>query len=156
MSYNRKQGDLIDRSNADLDNHPDIKPLFPDPAAEAIRYYKKTGIYPINHGMVIKRAVFERNPWAVINILKAFNQANDIADAERREHVAYHLETGLCAAGLSQAPGDADHHARPQGQSRGARNGGAIFQPARPDAAAHADGRTVRGERVGFMKLRGA
>ena len=88
----------IDRSNADLDNHPDIKPLFPDPAAEAVRYYKKTGIYPINHGMVIKRAVFERDPWVVINILKAFHQANDIADAERREHVAYHLETGLVPA----------------------------------------------------------
>ena len=95
MSYNPKQGDLIDRSDVDLDNHPDIKPLFPDPAAEAVRYYKKTAIYPINHGMVIKRAVFERDPWAVINILKAFNRANDIADAERREHVAYHLETGL-------------------------------------------------------------
>ena len=95
MSYNPKQGDLIDRSDVDLDNHPDIKPLFPDPAAEAVRYYKKTAIYPINHGMVIKRAVFERDPWAVINILKAFDRANDIADAERREHVAYHLETGL-------------------------------------------------------------
>jgi 4,5-dihydroxyphthalate decarboxylase len=94
MSYNRNQG-LIDRSDADLDHHPHIKPLFPDPAAEAVRYYNKTGIYPINHGLVIKRAVFERNPWVVINILKAFNQANDIADAERREHVAYHFETGL-------------------------------------------------------------
>jgi hypothetical protein len=28
-----------------------------------------------------------------INILKALNEANDIADGERREHVAYHLET---------------------------------------------------------------
>src|SRR5580704_6048749 len=95
MSYNRRHGDLIDRSDADLDNHPDIGPLFPDSAAEAVRYYKKTGIYPINHGMVVKRAVFERNPWVVINILKAFDRANDIADAERREHVAYHLETGF-------------------------------------------------------------
>ncbi len=95
MSYNRRHGDLIDRSDADLDNHPDIEPLFPDSAAEAVRYYKKTGIYPINHGMVVKRTVFERNPWVAINILKAFDHANDIADAERREHVAYHLETGL-------------------------------------------------------------
>jgi 4,5-dihydroxyphthalate decarboxylase len=95
MSYNRRHGDLIDRSDADLDNDPDIRPLFPDSAAEAVRYNKKTGIYPINHGMVVKRAVFERNPWVVINILKAFEEANDIADVERREHVAYHLETGL-------------------------------------------------------------
>jgi len=94
MSYNRNQG-LIDRSNANLEDHPDIKPLFLDSAAEAIRYYRKTDIYPINHGMVIKRALFEQEPWVVINILKAFNQANDIADGERHEHVAYHLETGL-------------------------------------------------------------
>jgi 4,5-dihydroxyphthalate decarboxylase len=94
MSYNRNQG-LIDRSSADIENHPDIRPLFQDSAAEAIRYYKKTGIYPINHGMVVKRAVYERNPWVVTNIMKAFNRANDIADDERREHVAYHLETGL-------------------------------------------------------------
>src|SRR5712692_11668951 len=40
---------LVDRSKADLDNHPDIKPLFADPVAEGIRYYRKTGIYPINH-----------------------------------------------------------------------------------------------------------
>ena len=95
MSYNRRQDDLIDRSDADLEHHPDIAPLFPDPAAEAERYYAKTGIYPINHGMVVKRAVFERDPWVVLNILKAFNRGNDIADAERRDHTAYHLETGL-------------------------------------------------------------
>jgi 4,5-dihydroxyphthalate decarboxylase len=94
MSYNRNGG-LIDRSLADLENHPDVRPLFPDAAAEAVRYYKKTGIYPINHGMVIKRTVFERHPWVVDNILNAFHQANDVADAERREHVAYHLETCL-------------------------------------------------------------
>jgi len=94
MSYNQRHGDLIDRSDVDLDHHPDIEPLFQDSSAEAVRYYKKSGIYPINHGMVIKRDVFERNPWVVMNILKAFNAANDIVDAERREHVAYYLETG--------------------------------------------------------------
>ena len=99
MAYFRKQSaDMIDRSDVDLEHHPDIKPLFADPAAEAVRFYKKTGIYPINHGMVIKRTAYERNPWAVINILKAFGAANDITDAERREHTAYHLETGLVPA----------------------------------------------------------
>jgi 4,5-dihydroxyphthalate decarboxylase len=98
MSYNRRHHDLIDRSDADLEHHGDVRPLFADTAAEAERYHAKTGIYPINHGMVVKRAVFERNPWAVLNILDAFNRANDIADAERAEHVAYHLETGLVPA----------------------------------------------------------
>jgi 4,5-dihydroxyphthalate decarboxylase len=96
MAYFGSPG-LIDRSDVDLAHHPAIKPLFADRAAEAMRYYKKTGIYPINHGMVIKRTVYERNPWAALNILKAFARANDITDAERHEHVAYHLETGLVA-----------------------------------------------------------
>ena len=95
MAYFGGNPGLIDRSDVDLVNHPDIKPLFLDPVAEGIRYYKKTGIYPINHGMAVKRAVYDQNPWVVLNILKAFNDANDIVDAERREHVAYHLETGL-------------------------------------------------------------
>lgn len=97
MFYIRNQN-LIDRSTEDLHNHPDIKPLFPDSAAEGVRYYQKTGIYPINHGMVVKREIAERNPWVIINLLKAFNQANDIANRERVEHVAYHLETGLVPA----------------------------------------------------------
>jgi 4,5-dihydroxyphthalate decarboxylase len=95
MAYFGGHPGLIDRSDVDLFSHPDIRPLFSDPAAEGIRFYKKTGIYPINHGMVVKRALWEREPWVVLNILKAFNEANDIVDAERREHAAYHFETGL-------------------------------------------------------------
>jgi 4,5-dihydroxyphthalate decarboxylase len=94
MAYFGNPG-LIDRSDVDLPSHPDIKRLFADTAAEALRYYTKTGIYPINHGMAIKRAVFEREPWVVLNIIKAFVAANDIAEAERSEHAAYHFETGL-------------------------------------------------------------
>ena len=77
--------------------------LFADNAAECARYYKKTGTYPINHGMVVKRAVFEQNPWIVLNLLKAFHQANDITDRERREHVAYHVEAGLVPEDYRQA-----------------------------------------------------
>ena len=86
---------LVDRSTADLWNHPDIGPLFPDPRAEGIRYYRKTGIFPINHGMVIKREIAEKHPWAVLNILKAFERANDIANRERVDHAEYHVATGL-------------------------------------------------------------
>jgi 4,5-dihydroxyphthalate decarboxylase len=80
---------LIDRSTADLRNHPDIRTLFPDPLAEGIRYHRKTGLYPINHGMVIKRELAEKHPWAITNILKAFNRANELANRQRREHVEY-------------------------------------------------------------------
>jgi 4,5-dihydroxyphthalate decarboxylase len=86
---------LVDRSRADLAHHPDFKYLFPDPAAEGIRYYRKTGIFPINHQAVVRRDIYEKEPWVVLNLLKAFNKANDIANAQRIEHVEYHIATGL-------------------------------------------------------------
>ena len=36
---------LIDRSTADLRNHPDIRPFFPT-QAEGVRYYQKTASTP--------------------------------------------------------------------------------------------------------------
>ena len=88
-------GNLVDRSTADLDNHPDIRPLFLDAYAEGKRFYSKTGLYPINHAMVIKREVAEKYPWAILNIFKAFVEANDMADRQRMAHVAYWLDAGL-------------------------------------------------------------
>jgi 4,5-dihydroxyphthalate decarboxylase len=96
MSYNPARPDnALDRSSLDLANHPQIKPLFADKHAEAVRYVQKNGLYPINHGMVIKREIAETHPWAVLNIYKAFEKANEIAEAQRMEHVEYHLESGL-------------------------------------------------------------
>jgi len=86
---------LVDRSTADLWNHPEVRPLFPDPVAEGIRYYRKTGIFPINHGMVIRRELAQKHPWAILNLYKAFEQAGEIANRERLEHAAYHFATGL-------------------------------------------------------------
>ena len=86
---------LIDRSTADLWNHPDIEPLFRDPVAEGMRYYRKSGLFPINHGMAIRRSIVDRHPWVVLNLYTAFARANDLAEAQRLEHVEYHLAAGL-------------------------------------------------------------
>ena len=86
---------LVDRSTIDLWTHPDIKPLFPDRVAEGVRFYRKTGIFPINHAMVIKREFAEKHSWTALNLLEAFERANEIANKQRMEHVSYHLATGL-------------------------------------------------------------
>jgi 4,5-dihydroxyphthalate decarboxylase len=86
---------LVDRSTVDLWNHPDIRPLFSDPKTESVRFYKKTGLYPINHCMVMKRKIAEKHPWAILNVFKAFERANNIANARRMEHVDYYIETSL-------------------------------------------------------------
>src|SRR5437867_6191714 len=94
---------LVDRSTAELWSHRDIKPLFPDPAAEGIRYYRKTGIFPINHGMVIRKEIADKHPWVVLNLYKAFERANEIADRERLEHADYHVAAGLLGREAAEA-----------------------------------------------------
>ena len=86
---------LVDRSRADLISNPDFKYLFPDSVAEGVRYFRKTGIYPINHQAVVRRDVYEKDPWVAQNLLKAFIAANDIANQRRQQHVEYHLAAGL-------------------------------------------------------------
>jgi len=94
---------LVDRSTIDLWNHPDFKPLFPDPVAEGVRYFRKTGIYPINHAMVIRRTIAEQHPWTVLNLLKAFEESSRVADRRRMEHVEYHVRAGLIAPEAAEA-----------------------------------------------------
>ena len=95
---------LVDRSRLDLAKEPSVRPLFADPVAEGVRYYKKTGLLPINHGMVVKRSLYERHPWLVLNVLKAFERANEIAERERIEHALYHIATGLADAERLRTP----------------------------------------------------
>ena len=98
-----RDNNLVDRSRIDLDHHPDIKTLYPDPLAEGVRYFRKTGIFPINHGMVIRREIAEKHPWTVLNLLKAYDKANEIANSQRMEHVQYHVWAGLISAEAGKA-----------------------------------------------------
>jgi 4,5-dihydroxyphthalate decarboxylase len=75
--------------------HADVRQLFSDVYEECVRYYQRTGLYPINHGAVIKREVVERHPWVALNLFRAFQQAAELADKQRMAHVGYHLESGL-------------------------------------------------------------
>ncbi|MCC6888763.1 MAG: hypothetical protein IT536_09535 [Hyphomicrobiales bacterium] len=99
----RREPKTLERSTVDLRNHPDVKMLFPDPVAEGIRFYRKTGMFPINHGMAIRRELAERHPWIALNLLKAFNRANEIAERQRLEHVQYHVWTGLISPDAGKA-----------------------------------------------------
>jgi 4,5-dihydroxyphthalate decarboxylase len=81
---------LVDRSTADISDV--CRPLFADPVAESTRYFRKNGIYPINHAMVIKRELHEKHPWAGVNIYHAFMRAKEeverSADKTLRDYVA--------------------------------------------------------------------
>ncbi|MBM3529333.1 MAG: hypothetical protein FJX62_14680 [Alphaproteobacteria bacterium] len=78
---------LVDRSRIDLSKDDRFRPLF-DRKAEAARYFKKTGIYQINHGLVIRRSIHERHPWAALNIYNAFVKVR--AEVLRARDTALH------------------------------------------------------------------
>jgi 4,5-dihydroxyphthalate decarboxylase len=86
---------LVDRSRVTLEGNPRFHLLFPSPAAEGQRYFEKTGIFPINHGMVVRREIFEKHPWVALNIFNAFRQAKERTAARMGELVATHVELGL-------------------------------------------------------------
>lgn len=52
--------------------------LFANPRAAEIEYYKKSGIFPIMHTVVIKNEILEKHPWVAVNLLQAFEQAKEL------------------------------------------------------------------------------
>ena len=121
-----RHDNLVDRSKVDLANHPDIKTIFPDPVAEGVRYFRKTGIYPINHGMVVKREIVEKHPWVVLNLYRAYEKANEVANAQRMEHVELSRRFRRHIAGGRQGAARAGAAPRHPGQSQNPRDGGTV------------------------------
>jgi 4,5-dihydroxyphthalate decarboxylase len=58
---------------------PNVRRLFPDHAAAEREYFARTGIFPIMHTIVIRRDVYEANPWVAQSLTKAFEAAKQIA-----------------------------------------------------------------------------
>ncbi|HEY5210939.1 MAG TPA: ABC transporter substrate-binding protein [Stellaceae bacterium] len=61
-------------------SQPDaVQRLFPDYAAVERDYFRKTRIFPIMHTVVIRRDVYEANPWVARSLYKAFVEARRLA-----------------------------------------------------------------------------
>jgi 4,5-dihydroxyphthalate decarboxylase len=83
-------GDLLERGELDFimtANNPlafrrgssKVRRLFPNYAEMEKDYYRRTGIYPIMHTVVIRRDVHEANPWVALSIYKALCRAKQHA-----------------------------------------------------------------------------
>jgi len=75
-------GDLDAIISAHPPTHSDgpdapIVPLFPDAAEREQDWYRRTGIYPIMHVVVLRRDVLDAHPWAATNLYRGFVQARD-------------------------------------------------------------------------------
>jgi 4,5-dihydroxyphthalate decarboxylase len=54
---------------------PEVRRLFGDPAQEEAKYYAATGVFPIMHTVVLRRALYEEHRWLARAFFKAFEQA---------------------------------------------------------------------------------
>jgi len=81
-------GDLLERGEIDFlmtANNPrsfrrgstKVRRLFADYAAAEKDYFRRTRIYPIMHTVVIRRDIYERDPWVALALYKALCTAKD-------------------------------------------------------------------------------
>lgn len=86
---------LVDRSREDIASSPKMRLLFPDANAESARYYQKTGIYHINHGMVVRKSILEQHPWVALNIFNAMRRAKEAVTSRTKELTDVYFRLGL-------------------------------------------------------------
>ena len=56
-----------------------IRRLFPNYVNEEMKYYRKTGVFPMMHTVVIRKDVYEKNRWVAQSLLKAFTESKQQA-----------------------------------------------------------------------------
>lgn len=59
-------------------NSPQVDLLFPNPKEAEVDYYRRSGIFPIMHLVVVKNAILEKNPWVAVSLLQAFQKSKVI------------------------------------------------------------------------------
>ena len=67
---------------------PHVRRLFEDFVSVEREYFRRTGIFPIMHTVVIRRDVYEANRWTAQSLLKAFTAAQRTAYEALRETAA--------------------------------------------------------------------
>lgn len=70
------------------DGNGPVGRLFANFQAAEHDFWRETGIFPIMHTIVLRRAVFERHRWIAANLLEAFTQAKERSIARLKEVTA--------------------------------------------------------------------
>jgi 4,5-dihydroxyphthalate decarboxylase len=65
-----------------VENSARVRRLFPDYKQVEMDYFRKTGLFPIMHVIVIKRSIYEKKRWAAQTLYKAFCAAKELCMRE--------------------------------------------------------------------------
>ena len=96
-------GFIAPRLPSAVEGHPNIGPLFADPAATAADYCKRTGFFPIMHVLGIRRSLAGQHPWLPSAVLKAFEAAKQLAVAKLADTAATRVTLPFVAEMLGAA-----------------------------------------------------
>jgi 4,5-dihydroxyphthalate decarboxylase len=99
---------LVDRSRLAAGAMSNVRLLFEDPIAEGIRYYRRTGLLPMNHVVVVRTELVERHPWLALNVYSAFGEAKRMATEPLGRTLDPWVQLGLVPATLPDSLRDAD------------------------------------------------
>ena len=67
---------------------PLVRRLFPDARTVEAEYYRQTKIFPIMHLVVVRRAIYQRNPSILTALVKAFQKAKEKAYEKLEERLS--------------------------------------------------------------------
>ena len=75
----------LDRTKIDLSNDPRVTTLFSSPRDEAIRYFKKHGVYQPHHVTAIRESIVKQHPWVARSLMEAFQASKELAIARLKQ-----------------------------------------------------------------------
>jgi 4,5-dihydroxyphthalate decarboxylase len=58
---------------------PNVARLFPNYEQVEQAYFRRTGLFPIMHTIVVKREIYEQHPWVAVSLFEAFVRAKAAA-----------------------------------------------------------------------------
>lgn len=95
LLYLANAHNLVDRSQREFGSGSGVSYLFADRVSESARYFQKTGIFPANHCVVVRKDIVKRHPWVMLNLFSAFVEAKQIASDQTSSSVGPFFDTGL-------------------------------------------------------------